>query len=73
MIRCEECSHDPIPNCSVCEELAWLHEFRNENKKNQEEEEWLTAGKFMIGFESMNQSGAYVLIVGEHYDIYMSM
>jgi len=37
MIRCEECSHDPIPNCSTCEELAWLHEFRI--KQNQEEEE----------------------------------
>jgi len=39
MIRCEECFHDPILNCSVCEELAWLHEFRNENQKKQEEEE----------------------------------
>ena len=28
-IFCEECIHDPIPNCNVCEELIWLHEFRN--------------------------------------------
>lgn len=28
MIVCEECIHDPIPHCSVCEELLWLHEFR---------------------------------------------
>lgn len=39
MIVCEECVHDPIPHCHVCEELLWLHEFRNENKKDQEEEE----------------------------------
>jgi len=53
MIQCEECFHDPIPSCSVCEELIWLHEFRiksNECKctpieqcdlhyKDQEEEE----------------------------------
>lgn len=28
MIQCEECVHDPIPNCSLCEELIWLHQFR---------------------------------------------
>ena len=31
MIVCEECSHDPIPNCSLCEEIRWLHKFRMEN------------------------------------------
>lgn len=39
MIYCEECYHDPIRNCSVCEELQWLHEFRVRTEKNQEEEE----------------------------------
>lgn len=33
MIVCEECIHDPIPNCSVCEELLWLHEFRIKSAK----------------------------------------
>jgi len=41
MIRCEECIQDPIPHCSVCEELLWLHQFRLKSQ-NQEEEEWLT-------------------------------
>lgn len=44
MIVCEECIHDPIPHCHVCEELLWLHEFRMNSKaltldKKQEEEE----------------------------------
>jgi len=44
MIVCEECVHDPIPNCHVCEELIWLHEFRMnsaaaKSADNQEEEE----------------------------------
>ena len=44
MIICEECIHDPIPHCHVCEELLWLHEFRlnsvaAKSVDNQEEEE----------------------------------
>jgi len=33
MIRCEECSHDPIPNCRLCEEIRWLHKFRMEGEE----------------------------------------
>lgn len=33
MIVCEECSHDPIPNCSLCEEIRWLHKFRMEGEE----------------------------------------
>jgi len=32
-IRCEECSHDPIPNCHLCQELIWLHNFRMEGEE----------------------------------------
>lgn len=42
MIVCEECIHDPVPHCHVCEELLWLHEFRlnsTGDPGNQEEEE----------------------------------
>jgi len=38
MIVCEECIQHPIPHCSVCEELLWLHEFRVRTNNQGEEE-----------------------------------
>jgi len=39
MIVCEECSHDPIPDCKLCEEIRWLHKFRMDVPENHQEGE----------------------------------
>jgi len=33
MIRCEECQHDPVPDCHLCEEITFLHSFRMEAER----------------------------------------